>query len=203
MKITRLLKLFVLAGACYFGQNLWAQTSPVPMLEESANKIIKTLQQNKAELKTNKQIIYQAVEQYLLPNVDVTGMSRSVLGRQAWTKATASERAEFSRAFTQLVIRTYASPLSEYTNETVKFAGTKGSIEGRFIRVNSMIVRSSANNIPLTYSLVSKNGQWKIYDLSVEGVSLLQSFRSQFAQALQNSNMNDLIKQMREHKKAA
>lgn len=183
--------------------NVWSQSTPVPMLQETANHILDTLKQNKAGLKRNPQIIFQAVERYLLPHVDVIGMSRSVLGRQAWVKASAAERAEFSREFTRLVIRTYASPLAEYTDETVTFLPIRGSVDSRFIRVNSMIVRSHGNNIPLTYSLVAKNGQWKIYDLSVEGVSLLQSFRSQFAQALQNSSMQSLIQQMRSHEKAA
>lgn len=199
----KIIKLIFLSFALYMTQNLWAQGTPVPMLQDTANNILNTLKQNKASLKGNHQIIFQSVERYLLPNVDVAGMSRSVLGRQAWSKASASEREQFSRAFTQLVIRTYASPLAEYTDETVKFSPVRGSLESRFVRVNSMIVRSAGNNIPLTYSLVSKNGQWKIYDLSVEGVSLLQSFRSQFAQALQNSSISDLIKQMHEHKKAA
>lgn len=199
----KIVKLVFFSFALYLTQNLWAQTTPVPMLQQTADNILNALKQNKQSLKKNHQIIFQSVERYLLPNVDVSGMSRSVLGRQAWSKATAAEREQFSRAFTQLVIRTYASPLAEYTDETVKFSPVRGSLEARFIRVNSVIVRSTGNNIPLTYSLVSKNGQWKIYDLSVEGVSLLQSFRSQFAQALQNSNISSLIQQMKEHKKAA
>jgi phospholipid transport system substrate-binding protein len=199
----KIIKFIVFGLALYCMQSLWAQSSPVPMLQESANQILDTLKQNKANLKNNRQIIFQAVERYLLPKVDVSGMSRSVLGRQAWNKASASERAEFSKAFTKLVIRTYAGPLAEYTDETVKFAPVRGSLDSRFVRVNSTIIRSNGNNIPLSYSLVSKNGHWKIYDLSVEGVSLLQSFRSQFAQALQNSNMQALIKQMQERGKAA
>ena len=130
-------------------------------------------------------------------------MSRSVLGRQAWNKATDAEKKEFTQAFTQLVIRTYASPLAEYSDETVKFQPLAGPIDSRFTRVSSVISRSNGQRIPLAYNLVSKNGQWKIYDLSVEGVSLLQSFRSQFGQALQNSTMHDLIAQMRQNKKAA
>lgn len=197
------IKFLVLSVALFINQSLWAQSSPVPMLQETANQILSTLKQNRATLKNNRQIIFQAVERYLLPNVDVNGMSRSVLGRQAWNKATPAERAQFSRAFTQLVIRTYATPLAEYTDETIKFSPVHGSLEQRFLRVNSMIVRSKGNSIPLNYSMVSQNGQWKIYDLSVEGVSLLQSFRSQFAQALQNSTIQDLIKQMQERGKAA
>ncbi|WP_371923171.1 MULTISPECIES: MlaC/ttg2D family ABC transporter substrate-binding protein [Legionella] len=182
---------------------LWAaQSSPIPMLENAATQIIATLQQNKSNLKNNHQIIYQAVERHLLPIVDVRGMARSVLGRQAWNKATPAEKKQFAKEFTQLVIRTYASPLAEYSDEHVKFLPIRGSLDGRFVRVNSVIIRSSGQNIPLSYSLISKNGQWKIYDLSVEGVSLLQSFRSQFGQVLQNSNMKDLIAQMRQQKAA-
>lgn len=196
-------KILFLGLALSLSQWIWAQSSPVPMLQSTANQIIDTLKKNKSSLKTNHQIIYQAVERYLLPNVDVPGMSRSVLGRKAWGKATPAERARFAQAFTQLVIRTYAGPLAEYTDEKVNFQPVRGSLEGRFVRVNSTIVRPSGQTIPLTYSLVAQNGQWKIYDLSVEGVSLLQSFRSQFADALQNSSMQDLIAKMNKKGKAA
>jgi phospholipid transport system substrate-binding protein len=173
-----------------------AQNSPVPMLEQTANSIIAALRDNKASLKSNPNIIYKAVEAHLLPIVDVAGMSRSVLGRQAWNKATAAQRAQFSKAFTRLVIRTYSSPLAQYSDESVQFLPIRGSLNSRFLRVNSIIVRAEGQNISLSYSLVNKNGQWKVYDLSVEGVSLLQSFRSQFAAALQNSSMDDVIKEM-------
>ncbi|MFC3909626.1 phospholipid-binding protein MlaC [Legionella dresdenensis] len=199
----KLIKGLLLGLSVLLASTVFAENSPVPMLQETADHILTTLKQNKANLKNNPQVIYQAVQKYLLPNVDVAGMSRSVLGRQAWLKATPSERVEFSRAFTQLVIRTYASPLAEYTDETIKFLPVRGSSNERFVRVNSMIIRSNGNNIPLAYSLVAKEGKWKIYDLSVEGVSLLQSFRSQFAQALQGANMQDLIKQMNERSKQA
>jgi len=195
----RVLKFILLVACVAMSQTMVAQTSPVPMLERTANNIIATLKDNKASLKSNPNIIYQAVESHLLPNVDVVGMSRSVLGRQAWNKASPAERTQFSTAFTRLVIRTYSSPLAQYSDETVQFLPIRGSINSRFIRVNSVIVRSSGQNIPLSYSLVSKNGQWKIYDISVEGVSLLQSFRSQFAQALQNSSIGEVITQMQKN----
>lgn len=196
----------IILGICMLlSQSLLAQSSPVPMLERVANDIIATLKANKNKLKSNQEIIYKTVEVNLLPNVDVAGMSRSVLGRQAWTKATPAERAQFSKEFTRLVIRTYSSPLAQYSDERIQFLPLRGATNSRFIRVNSVIVRSKGQNIPLSYSLVSKNDQWKIYDISVEGVSLLQSFRSQFAQVLQNATIADVIKQMQQKqiKKAA
>ncbi len=195
--MTLALKFILLVVMCALSSMLWAQSSPIPMLEGTSNQIITTLKQNKSHLKNNHQVIYQAVEHYLLPHVDVVGMSRSVLGRMAWNKASAAERQEFTTVFTHLVIRTYANPLAEYTDETVTFLPVRAAAASRFIRVNSVIVRSNGQNIPLTYSLVAKGEAWKIYDLSVEGVSLLQSFRSQFGQILQNTSMQDLIRQMR------
>ena len=190
----------ILTTALAFSHGVMAKKSPLPMLENAADQITATLKQNKGQLKQNQKIIYQAVQQHLVPIVDVRGMSRSVLGRQAWKKATAAEKSEFTKEFTKLVIRTYSNPLAEYNDEKVKFLPIRGSISGRFVKVNSVIIRNSGPDIPLSYSLVSKNGNWKVYDLSVEGVSLLQSFRSQFAQALKNSNMKALIKQMRKTK---
>jgi phospholipid transport system substrate-binding protein len=192
----RYLKLLLLLVGTMHGVSVFAQKSPVPMLEKTANQIIATLRDNKASLKSNPGIIYNTVEKYLLPNVDVEGMSRSVLGRVVWGKATVAEKAQFSEAFTKLVIRTYSTPLAAYSDETVQFLPIRGALSGQFVRVNSVIVRSEGQNIPLSYSLVLKNGEWKIYDMSVEGVSLLQSFRSQFAQLLQHANIQEVIQQM-------
>jgi phospholipid transport system substrate-binding protein len=192
----RVFKTMLLCICFFLPQISLAQTSPVSMLEQSANQIVETLKVNRTSLKTNPHIIYQAVQRYFLPHVDVLGMSRSVLGRQVWQKATPEERTRFSKVFTELVIRTYSGPLAEYKNETVKFLPVRDSLTKRFLRINSLIVRSEGQNIPLSYSLVSKDGQWKVYDISVEGVSLLQSFRSQFAQILQNANVDEVIKKM-------
>ena len=198
----KIIKATFLIFAVLLPSMLWAKASPIPMLESTANQIINTLEKNRGQLKKNQQIIFQAVEKHLLPIVDMRGMARSVLGRNAWKKATAAQKRAFTREFTQLVIRTYASPLAEYSDERVKFLPLRGNANGRFVRVNSVIMRSNGQNIPLNYSLVSKNGEWKIYDLSVEGVSLLQSFRTQFSQVLQNADMDTLIKQMRKEKVA-
>ncbi|MDP3561869.1 MAG: ABC transporter substrate-binding protein [Legionellaceae bacterium] len=197
------IKKIILLATFLFSQVVGAQSSPVPMLEDSANKIIETLKQNQSKLKTDHHVVYEAIRRYLLPHVDLSGMARSVLGRQAWNHATSAEKQEFTLAFTQLVIRTYATPLAEYSGETVAFLPLRGSVDSRFLRVNSVISRPSGQKIPLSYNLIAKNGEWKIYDLSVEGVSLLQSFRSQFGDMLQNSSMHDLIKQMHDTKKAA
>lgn len=173
--------------------------SPMPMLNTTADQVIHALQENKSRLTT--QTVYNIVNQYLIPQVDVAGMSRSALGRNAWNQATDAQKNAFSEQFVQLIVRTYASPLTEYTDEKIHFLPIRGGYEGKnFLTAGSVIVRSSGNNVPVSYSLVLIQNQWKIYDMSVEGVSLLQSFRSQFAGELtQGGNLDRLIANMKKH----
>jgi phospholipid transport system substrate-binding protein len=197
----RIIKIVVLSFFAIFANQLAAQSSPVPMLKKTAQQIIGSLKNHQGALHHDPKIVHQAIRTYLLPHIDVEGMSRSVLGRQAWMKATSAERLAFEHEFTQLVIRTYAAPLAEYSGETVSFTPIRGNLDGRFVRVNSVIQRPNGQRIPLSYNLVSKADGWKVYDLSVEGVSLLQSFRTQFSNILQQGTMHDLLEQMRANKK--
>lgn len=183
------------------GMIAWAETpDPSVMLISTADKIINALNANQSHLAKNKTVVLNIVNQYLIPQVDVNGMARSVLGRNAWTQATPSQQKAFTKEFVQLVVRTYANPLSEFSGETIKFFPLRGGYEGKsFINANSVIVRPNGNKVPLDYSLVLIKNQWKIYDMNVEGVSLLQSFRSQFASELSQGNMDQLIANLKQH----
>lgn len=157
----RIIKTFLLVVSVILSPVLNAQNSPIPMLEQTANNIIATLKEHKSSLKNNPNIIYNAVESNLLPIVDVAGMSRSVLGRQAWSKATDTQKSQFSKAFTRLVIRTYSSPLAQYTDESVQFLPLRGSLNSRFLRVNSIIIRAEGKIFPYLTALWIKMGNGK------------------------------------------
>lgn len=186
---------------CLLLSNLcWAAISPVSMLDNTANKIISKLSENQTRLKSNPKIIYNIISRYLLPQIDVSGMSRSVLGRRAWYRASKLERRQFSKAFTRLVIRTYAGAIADFNGDKVVFEPLRRRAQGkRFVRVKSQIIRPGGRKIPLDYNLVRKGGGWKIFDMSVEGVSLLQSFRSQFASELSRGSMSELLKRLASH----
>src|SRR5690606_19450442 len=113
---------------------------------------------------------------------------------------TAAQRAQFKSEFTTLLIRTYASALTSYQDQAVKFYPVRGGYEGKnTVQVTSEIVSSEASPIRVTYSLVRAGGGWRLYDMSVEGVGLIDSFRSQFADILANGNMNTLLQRISSH----
>ncbi len=189
MKKIQLLGFLFLA---LFASSVIAASSPIAFLDVTANQVISSLQAQKATIKSNPRAVYSIVNRYLVPKIDTYGMARSVLGRDAWNKATEAQKHRFSHAFTTLVVRTYAGALAQYTNEKVKFNPIRGSYSDR-VQVDSIVVRSNGPNIPISYRLIQSGSSWKIYDMSVEGVSLLQSFRSQFAAELRRGNLDNLI----------
>lgn len=177
-----------------------AAPSPVHTLEKVSNQLIAGLKRKGATLKNNRGYVFRLTRKTLLPHVDLNIMSRSVLGRGTWQKASNAQRSSFKREFTTMLIRTYASALASYTNETVQFYPIRGGFQGRSrVKVDSVINRQSGPAISVSYRLVLVGNHWKLYDLSVEGVSLIQSFRSQFANEISQGGMNNLLNRMKAH----
>ena len=178
----------------------WAISSPVDLLQNTSNQLISALQRNQATLRTKPQIVYGIVNQILLPHVDVMSMSSKALGRDAWLRATPMQRQAFAQQFVTLLIRTYSSALAQYTNERVNFLPIRGDYNNQSrVQVNSIIVRESGPSINLSYRMTRVGGQWMLYDFSVDGVSIIESFRSQFVGQLQHSGIDGLINKLAQH----
>lgn len=178
----------------------WAISSPVDLLQNTSNQLISALQRNQATLRTKPQIVYGIVNQILLPHVDVMSMSSKALGRDAWLRATPMQRQAFAQQFVTLLIRTYSSALGQYTNERVNFLPIRGDYNNQSrVQVNSIIVRESGPSINLSYRMTRVGGQWMLYDFSVDGVSIIESFRSQFVEQLQHSGIDGLINKLAQH----
>lgn len=194
--IAYFLLLMGLLGAA----NAHAASDPVAMLNSIANNMISQLKANKATLKTKPQIVYNLAYRYVVPYADITEMSRRVLPPRVWNSATASQKAQFEKHFTRMLIRTYASALTSYQDQTVQFFPVRGGYAGKSsVEVRSNIVGSGSQPISVTYRMINTGGSWRLIDMSVEGVSLIQSFRSQFADILSRGNMDQLLNRISSH----
>ena len=192
-------KIIVTFISLLFCSVVWGISSPVDLLQNTSSQLIAQLRQNQATMRTKPQVVYGIVHQTLLPHVDLIAMSREALGRDIWVQATSQQRQAFVYHFTTLLIRTYASALAQYTNEKVDFLPLRGGFNGPRVQVNSNIIRESGPIINVSYRLRRVGEQWKLYDFSVDGISLIQSFRSQFAQELQQRGIDGLINQLAQH----
>lgn len=172
----------------------FAESSPVSMLKQVSNQMISTLEAKKGNL--NTQVIDEIVHQVLLPHVDLESMSRSVVGRNYWMQATPVQKEQFKRSFTNLVIQVYSAPLSKYNGETIEFKPMRDSASNQRVQVESIVVRKNGQRIPVSYRLIQRDGSWKVYDFSVEGISMINSYRSQFSNILEQRGMPGLLQRL-------
>jgi phospholipid transport system substrate-binding protein len=178
----------------------FSASDPVSMVESIANQMLAQLKANKATLKTHPTQVYSMANRIIVPHADLDAMSQRVLPPEVWRQATASQRAEFKREFTTVLVRTYASALASYTNETIRFFPVRGGYQGKSsVVVNSQIMRSDGPAINVSYRMISSGSGWQLLDMTVEGVSMLQSFRSQFGDKLASGNMGALIVALKQH----
>ena len=174
-------------------------SDPVGLVKSLAEEMIANLKANKTNLKRNPSLVYSLAYKIVVPYADLDEMSKRVLPPQTWNNASPSQREQFKKEFTNLLVRTYASALADYTDQTVRFFPLRGGA-GNSVTVSSQIVRSDGPSISVNYRLRSTGSGWKLYDMSVEGVSLLQSFQEQFRQKLSQGNMDQLLMELKQRK---
>jgi len=176
--------------------------SPVTVLNKAADEMLASLAQNKSRLKNGDSIIYGIVNRVLVPYVDLDRMSMMVVGRQYWTSATPAQKTEFINQFTRLVISTYAAALASYDDDKVQFFPLRGDYaSSNILTVRSVIIRRSGQRIRVDYNVVRSGNSWKVYDFSIENISMVQSYRSQFSDVLAQQGMAGLLKRLQAHNK--
>lgn len=176
------------------------QATPVGLLQYIANNMIAGLKANKATLKSKPQTVYHLAYQYVVPYADLPEMAKRVLPPVVWNQATPEQRMRFQKEFTTTVIRTYASALTSYQDQTIQFYPIRGGYQGKTtVEVNSEINSSQSQPIRVSYRLMRVGSIWKLYDMSVEGVDMLESFRAQFADILAQGNMEQLLQRLSGH----
>jgi phospholipid transport system substrate-binding protein len=129
---------------------------------------------------------------------DFTEMSKRTLGRH-WADRSAAEREEFVRLFTDLMARAYLGKLDRYAGEAITYVGER--VDGGQASVQSRVVTAKKTEVPIEYRLHRVGERWAAYDVLVENVSLVATYRSQFDRVIQSGGFADLLKRLRDKDK--
>ncbi|MGD8993004.1 MAG: ABC transporter substrate-binding protein [Desulfobacterales bacterium] len=127
-------------------------------------------------------------------------LSRRTLGRE-WKKFSPDQQKEFVSLFEKLLQDIYADRVLAYTSEKIEFGKETELKKGR-AEVESYIITTDGTRVPLFYRLTDKSGEWRVYDVIIEGVSMVKNYRGQFRQILSNKKPEDLLQTLREKTKA-
>ena len=126
---------------------------------------------------------------------DFTEMGRRALGRH-WADRTPAEREEFVKLFTDLIARSYIGQIDHYAGETIAYTAER--VDGDEASVQSRVVTAKGSQIPVEYRLHRVNDDWSAYDVFVENVSLVGTYRSQFDRIIRSESFASLLRRLRE-----
>lgn len=169
--------------------------APTEQIRASVDKIVAILNnpQLKSAAKTKER--RDQLRQAISSRFDFTEMARRSLGSQ-WRRIGPKEQEEFVRLFTDLLERAYLDRIEGYSDE--KFAYVREILDRNYAEVNSRIVTHNGEEFSLNYKVLLKNGEWKVYDVVVENISLVNNYRSQFTRIIANSSYEELVRRMKD-----
>jgi len=172
---------------------LAADTPPDVLARSTTQEVLAILKQDKEIQSGNLNKVYQLVEAKILPNFDFNRMTQLAVGKH-WPRATANQKQALVTEFRNLLVRTYSSSLTAFTNQTVEFRPLTMKPGDTDVTVHSEIRQPGGQPIPIDYSMYKTSFGWKVYDVSIDGVSLVTNYRASFASTIRQSGIDGLIK---------
>ena len=191
--MNKILAMFVLL---FYINTAYSEENPSVFLETVANGLISEIEKNEKELATNEELARKLVRANLLPAIDTDGFAKRTIGKKAWTSATDQQKKKFVDLFINLVIGNYAKGLSMYDGQVFKFSDPVLSKSGNSAKVRSSMEQSGSTPIIIDYLLSNKSGSWKIINLTIEGVSMIKSYKSQFSPRLSKLGMDGFLAEL-------
>jgi len=171
-------------------------TEPQSLVKDATEKMLQALIDNKEALEEDSSLIYGLVQDILMPNFDFDKMSKLALGKN-WRKADTEQRERFTEEFRLLLVRTYSTARLEYTDEEIRFLPFHDDLAKKKVKVKMEILQSGGPSIPMALSMyLNKENAWKVYDVKIDGISLVTNYRSTFATEIRNDGMDKLIERL-------
>jgi phospholipid transport system substrate-binding protein len=182
---------------------LGADMLPDQIAREATDKIVTLVKANKDAYAKDTRKLYAMVDEQVLPNFDFRAMSRTVLGRY-WRGASEDQRTRFTTEFRDLLVRTYATALLKYNDEQIVYLPFKFNPADRTSTVKSEVRRTDGGpTIAIHYSFYRTDAGWKVYDVTIEGASLVTTYQSTYAARVQKEGLENLILSLAQENKAA
>jgi len=166
--------------------------APTEQLRGQIDRVIKTLED--PELKGHVKERRTAVRKIANETFDFGETARRSLGRH-WQGRTDAEREEFVQLFSDLLERSYISKIETYGGEKISYNGD--AIDGDQARVQTKLLTKGGSDVPIEYRMHKKSDRWLVYDVVIEGVSLVANYRTQFNKIIQTSSFAELVKKMK------
>ncbi|MEA2092995.1 MAG: ABC transporter substrate-binding protein [Pseudomonadota bacterium] len=196
MLVTQLVVLLLCATPVYSDQ------SPRELVRDTSTQMLVTIRKEKSAIDQDQARLHELVAEIVLPHFDFVRMGRWTLGKH-WRSASVQQRKEFAGEFRALLIRNYSNVLSEYADAEIDYLPFTMKDGDTRAKVHTELTPSNGVPVSIVYSLHRTKDDWKVYDVAVEGVSLVTNYRSSFASKIRKDGLDQLINMLAANNKEA
>lgn len=186
------LMLLVLLAGLNTAPVLAADIAPDVLARTTTQDVLAILKQDREIRNGNQGKVYQLVETKILPIFDFNRMTQLVIGKH-WPRATAKQKQDLVTEFRNLMVRTYSSSLMAFDNQTVDFKPFSMKPGDTDVTIRSEIRQPGGQPIPINYSMYKTSFGWKVYDVTIDSVSLVTNYRSSFSNTIRQNGIDGLI----------
>jgi phospholipid transport system substrate-binding protein len=179
----------LLLAALFLASNAFA--GPTDLVKKTVDDVVHIVSDK--EMKKNETKRRQALKKSISVIFDYPEMAKRSLGKH-WNVRTAAEKKQFAELFATLLENSYASKIESYNNEKIVYV--KEILDGDHAEIKSKVVTAARDEFSLDYRLMNNNGKWMVYDVVIEGVSLVSNYRSQFNKTITATGYESLVKKL-------
>ncbi len=178
--------------AAVLAQGAIDNSAPQKLVETSARLLLADLDKNRAAYRKDITGLYNVIDTQFLPHVDVQFAAQQVLGKH-WRTATPEQRKRFVDAFYRSMLTTYGNALLEFTADDLRIKPFRGDANADRASVDTDIKRSNGAAVAVSYSLRKTPQGWKVWDVVIEGISYVKSFREDFGLEIDQKGLDALL----------
>ena len=192
-------KLFLVAAivATFGSQVALAEEGPDALIRKNTNEILAAIKADKDLAAGNQKKIEKLADEKVLPYFNFARMTQLAVGRN-WRDANDTQKKSLVDEFRTLLVRTYSTSLTQYRNQTIDVKPTKMVAGDTEVIVKTQVNQPGGQPIPIDYSMEKSGDSWKVFDVLIDGVSLVTNYRSSFNTEIQKSGIDGLIKSLSE-----
>jgi phospholipid transport system substrate-binding protein len=189
-------KLLLSVVALFFAGAAQAEVvAPDALIKDTAQEVISIIKQDKDIQSGNQKKVLSLVDAKVLPNFDFTRMTQLAAGKE-WRKATPEQQKALVAEFRNMLVRTYTKAFTMYRDQTIDVKPLKLADGDTEAVVKTRIIKSGGQATAIDYKMVKKADGWKVYDVVIEAISMVTSYRGQFENTIQKSGVDALIKEL-------
>jgi phospholipid transport system substrate-binding protein len=167
--------------------------SPDVLVKTTTQDVTTILKRDKAVYANDTQKLYALIDAKVLPHFDFNHMTMLAVGRY-WRQATPAQQQALAKEFRTLLVRTYANALAAFNNQVIEFKPFSMAEGATDATVQTQVKQPGAQPIPIDYSMEKTSAGWKVYDVAIDGVSLVLNYRSSFGEEIRKNGVDSLIK---------